>query len=284
MGSVEVIIPAYNEEDTIAGLILEIRETLGQGAKITVVDDASDDKTAEISSQNGAEVIRHPYRIGNGACVKTGLRRSTADIAVCMDADGQHSPKDIPELLSQMEGFDMVIGARDFSVLTTRNIANRIYNLFAGYVTLFKILDLTSGFRAVKRKEALKFLYLLPNSFSYPTTLTLSFLKTGRTIKYIPITSRARKSGKSKITLIKDGTRFFLIILKIAIFFSPLRVFLPLSAMCFCAGGLYYLYTFFNSHRFTNMSALLLTTSIIIFMLGLVSEQIAQLRLERTEG
>lgn len=283
MRSFEIIIPAYNEEENIAGLIQTIKETIGESGKITVIDDASKDKTAEIAKESGANVIRHPYRIGNGACVKTGLRRSEADIVVCMDADGQHSPQDIPELLSQTENFDMVIGSRDFSQLTSRDMANKLYNLFAGYVTLFKIQDLTSGFRAVKRREALKFLYLLPNSFSYPTTLTLSFLKTGRTIKYIPIVSSARKSGKSKINLVKDGTRFFMIILKIAIFFSPLRVFLPLSALCFCAGGLYYLYTFLNSHRFTNMSALLLTTSIIIFMLGLVSEQIAQLRLERTE-
>ncbi|MEK6567152.1 MAG: glycosyltransferase family 2 protein [Candidatus Omnitrophota bacterium] len=284
MNNFEIIIPAYNEEENIAGLIRTIKEAIGESGKITVIDDASEDKTAEIAAGCKAEVIRHPYRIGNGACVKTGLRHSTADIVVCMDGDGQHSPEDIPKLLSQMENFDMIIGARDFSKLTSRNIANKLYNLFAGYVTLFKIQDLTSGFRAVKRREALKFLYLLPNSFSYPTTLTLSFLKTGRTIKYIPTASSVRKSGKSKINLTKDGTRFFLIILKIAIFFSPLKVFLPLSALCFCAGGLYYLYTFLNSHRFTNMSALLLTTSIIIFMLGLVSEQIAQLRMDKTEN
>ena len=283
MRSFEIIIPAYNEEKNIAGLIRIIKETIGESGKITVIDDASEDHTAEIAKESGANVIRHPYRIGNGACVKTGLRRSEADIVVCMDADGQHSPNDIPELLSQMENFDMVIGSRDFSQLTSRDIANRLYNLFAGYVTLFKIQDLTSGFRAVKRREALKFLYLLPNSFSYPTTLTLSFLKTGRTIKYIPIVSSARKSGKSKINLVKDGTRFFMIILKIAIFFSPLRVFLPLSALCFSAGTVYYLSTYLSSRRFTNMSALLFTTSIIIFMLGLISEQIAQLRMDKTE-
>lgn len=283
MRSFEIIIPAFNEEENIAGLIRTIKETIGESGKITVIDDASEDQTAEIAESEGAEVIPHPYRIGNGACVKTGLRRSSADIVVLMDADGQHSPKDIPALLSQIEKFDMIIGSRDFSQLTPRDIANRLYNLFAGYVTLFKIQDLTCGFRAVKRREALKFLYLLPNSFSYPATLTLAFLKTGRTIKYIPISSTARKSGKSKIDLTKDGTRFLMIILKIAIFFSPLRVFLPLSALCFSAGTVYYLYTYLSFHRFTNMSALLFTTAIIIFMLGLISEQIAQLRMDRTE-
>jgi glycosyltransferase involved in cell wall biosynthesis len=280
----EVIIPAYNEEENIAFLIKDIKKTLGDDCRITVVDDASQDKTAEITKANGAEIIQHPYRMGNGASIKTGLRNAKADIIVLMDADNQHPAQDIPRLLEQMNKFDMAIGARDFSKLTWRNFANRFYNAFASYVTLFKIQDLTCGFRAVKRREAQKFIYLLPNSFSYPSTLTLAFLKTGRTIAYVPISSLCRAHGKSKISLLNDGVRFFLIIIRIATFFSPLRVFLPIGILFFLTGLLYYLYTFFVFHRFTNMGVLLLTTSLIIFMLSLISEQISQLRMDRTEG
>ncbi|MDD5729537.1 MAG: glycosyltransferase family 2 protein [Candidatus Omnitrophica bacterium] len=283
MEKLDIIIPAYNEQDTIGGIIKEIRGVLGSSCRILVVDDASTDKTGETALANGAEVIRHPYRIGNGAAVKTGLRQAKGDIAVFMDGDGQHLPREIPLLLSQMENFDMVIGARDFSGFSSRNIANRAYNLFASYITRFKIRDLTSGFRAVKREKALKFVYLLPNGFSYPTTITLSFLKTGRTIKYVPISSKKRKEGRSKINLLEDGVRFFLIIVRIATFFSPLRVFLPVSIFFFACGLLNYLHTYFTSGRFTNMSVLLFITSLIIFMLGLISEQISQLRMDRTE-
>ena len=279
----EIIIPACNEEASLGQLIQGIKTTLPGGCRITIINDGSEDKTAQIAQANGAEVITHPYRMGNGASVKTGLRNASADIVVFMDADLQHLPQDIPLLLAHIDKFDMVIGARDFSQFSLRTLANRFYNLFAGYVTLFAIKDLTSGFRAVKRKEALKFLYLLPNTFSYPSTITLAFLKTGRAIKYVPITTPSRKHGKSKINLIKDGVRFFMIILRIATFFSPLRVFLPVSIFFFASGLAYYIYTFFAYHRFTNMSALLFTTSLLVFMLGLISEQIAQLRMDRTE-
>lgn len=280
----EIIIPAANEEKTIAGVIQGLKQTLGEGCKITVIDDGSQDKTAEAARGAGAGLIQHPYRIGNGACVKTGLRNAKADIVILMDADNQHLAEDIPKILAQIDRFDMVIGSRSFSKFSARDLANRFYNRFASYVSLFKIQDLTCGFRAVRRREALKFLYLLPNSFSYPSTLTLAFLKTGRSIKYVPVSSPKRKEGKSKINLFKDGVRFFLIILRIATFFSPLRVFLPISLLFFTCGLGYYLYTFVSFHRFTNMSALLFTASIIIFMLGLISEQIAQLRMDKTEG
>lgn len=283
MNSVEVVIPAFNEQENIAEVIKGVRRVLGDKCLITVVDDASEDKTAQISSLHGARLIRHPYRIGNGACIKTGLRNAQAEIVVFMDADGQHQSQDIPRLLDKIDRFDMVIGARDFSKIRLRNLANILYNLFAGYMTHFKVRDLTSGFRALKRSAAMKFIYLVPNGFSYPTTLTLAFLKTGRTIKYVPISPAVRKSGKSKINLIKDGIRFFIIITRIATFFSPLRFFLPISAIFFATGLAYYIYTYSLTRRFTNMSALLFTTSVIIFMLGLVSEQIAQLRMDRTE-
>jgi glycosyltransferase involved in cell wall biosynthesis len=281
--NLEVIIPACNEEKTIAGIINGIREIAGSPCRIIVVDDASEDNTSGVAEASGAEVIRHPYRMGNGASIKTGIRKATAQAVVLMDGDGQHNPADIPHLLEYADTFDMVIGARDFSGLGIRNFANKAYNFFATYITHFKICDLTSGFRLVKREAALKFLYLVPNGFSCPTTLTLAFLKTSRTIKYVPISSSMRKHGKSKINLGKDGVRFLLIIAKIATFFSPLRVFLPVSMLFFCTGLVYYLYTYLAFHRLTNMSVLLFNTSVIIFMLGLISEQIAQLRMDKTE-
>lgn len=284
INNLEVIIPAHNEEENIANVIMAIAETLGSGCRITIIDDASEDRTAEIAKANGAQVIRHPYRMGNGASIKTGLRQAQAELLVLMDGDGQHLPRDIPALLKEIDKFDMCIGARDFSKLTLRNFANKFYNGFASYVTLFKIQDLTCGFRAVKRRDALKFLYLLPNTFSYPSTLTLAFLKTGRTIKYTGITSVPRQHGKSKINVLRDGVKFFLIITRVATFFSPMRVFMPVSLFFFISGLLYYFYTFFAFHRFTNMSVLFLTTAVIIFMLGLISEQIASLKMEKADS
>ncbi|MBU0549120.1 MAG: glycosyltransferase family 2 protein [Candidatus Omnitrophica bacterium] len=283
MNNIEVVIPAYNEEKTIAKVIQGIRKVLGDSCLVIVVDDASEDTTAEIARKQGARVISHPYHIGNGASVKSGLREARAELVLLMDGDGQHLPEDLPGLLEKMPGFDMVIGARNFSGYTLRNLANRLYNLFASYVTQFKILDLTSGFRLVKRNEALRFLYLLPNGFSYPTTLTLTFLKTGRTINYVSVSSGSRRAGRSKIRHFSDGIKFLLIITRISTLFSPLRVFLPVSIIFFLSGLFYYLYTFITTHRFTNMAVFLLSSSVIVFMLGLISEQISQLRMDKTE-
>jgi hypothetical protein len=201
-----------------------------------------------------------------------------------MDGDGQHDPADIARLLEYRDRYDMVIGARTRSSETAfhRDIANWIYNKFASYVTKFRVEDLTSGFRLVNKEIAKKYIYLLPNTFSYPSTLTLALLRSGRSLKYLPITAKARK-GKSKIRLTRDGVRFFLIITKIATLFSPLRVFLPISFLFFLTGIIYYGYTFATAHRFSNMSALLFSTAVILFMMGLVSEQISQMRYDRVD-
>jgi glycosyltransferase involved in cell wall biosynthesis len=232
----------------------------------------------------GANVWPHPYNIGNGAAVKTGLRCAQGEWVVMMDADGQHQPEDIACLLEHRDAFDMVVGARTKTSETSahRDLANWVYNQFASYVTRFNVEDLTSGFRLVRLSVAKQFIYLLPNTFSYPSTLTLGYLRSGRSVKYIPIQTKAR-TGKSKIKLVKDGTRFFLIITKIATLFSPFRVFLPISFAFFIIGVCYYAYTFFTQGRFTNMSALLFNSAIIVFMIGLVAEQISQMRYDRVE-
>ena len=280
---VTILLPAYNEEQSIGETIKQIKE-LNPEVEILVVDDGSTDNTRQQAIDAGANVMKHPHNIGNGAAIKTGLRYASGDWILMMDADGQHDPADISRLLEHKEDFDMVVGARSKGSKTSlhRNLANFCYNWLATYVTKFKVEDLTSGFRLVRNDRVRKFIYLLPNTFSYPTTLTMAYLRSGLNIKYVPIKTKARK-GKSKIKLFQDGVRFFLIITRIATLFSPFRVFLPVSFMFFLTGLAYYLYTYITTHRFTNMSALLFSTSVIVFMMGLVSEQISQMRYDRVE-
>ena len=281
--NVTILLPAYNEALSIADTIKKIKK-LYPHYELLVIDDGSSDHTVQNAIESGANVRPHPYNIGNGAAIKTGIRCAKGDWIVMMDADGQHDPADIAKLLEHKDKFDMVVGARSNKTQASflRLVANSIYNTFASYVTKFDIQDLTSGFRLVRRESARKYLYLLPNTFSYPSTLTLAYLRSGLSIKYVPIEAKKRQ-GKSKIKLFQDGARFFLIITKIATLFSPLRVFLPVSFTLFLTGLIYYLYTFITAHRFSNMSALLFSSALIIFMMGLVSEQISQMRYDRVE-
>lgn len=281
---VTVVLPAFNEGDNLRQLLPKIYKYLGEDTEVIVVDDASSDNTFSVARECGAKVVRNPYNMGNGASVKRGIREATNEIVVLMDADGQHLPEEMPKLLKELDHFDMAIGTRTNSCQTWwRKLANNVFNLLASYVSNTRIEDLTSGFRAVKKRKAMKFLYLLPNTFSYPSTLTLAFIKAAYPVKFVPVKVVPRKKGRSKINLINDGFRFLTIIMRIAVFFSPLKVFLPLSLIFFFIGLSYYAYTFIHFHRFTNMSALLLTTSVIIFMLGLVSEQVAHLRMEKID-
>ena len=282
---VSVIIPSYNEAETIGEVVGEIKK-LHPGFEIIVVNDGSTDDTSKISMEAGAIVYSHPYNIGNGAAIKSGIRIASGEILVFMDGDCQHDPKDIKRMLEFFPSHDMVVGARQKGDQASwgRALGNKIFNRLASYVAKFFIQDLTSGFRAVKSDIAHNLLYLLPNTYSYPTTLTLGLLRSGKSLKYIPINIRKRKRGKSKIRLFRDGLRFFMIITKICALYSPLRIFFPVSFFMFLLGLSYYLYTFYRWGRFTNMSALLFTTSVLIFMMGLISEQICQMRFERSEG
>ncbi|MBW2634970.1 MAG: glycosyltransferase family 2 protein [Deltaproteobacteria bacterium] len=281
---VSIIIPAYNEENTIADIVGHIKRRYPE-YEIIVVNDGSTDKTADVASTAGAVIVNHPYNIGNGAAIKSGIRHACGDILVFMDGDGQHDPDDIERMLEHLPEYDMVVGARKLGGQTSiiRAAGNKIYNWLASYVAKFKILDLTSGFRAVKSEIARQVLYLLPNTYSYPTTMTLSLLRSGRSLKYLPIDVGNRQGGKSNIGLLRDGVHFFIIIVKICTLFSPFRVFLPVSFFLFVAGILYYLYTYFSWGRLTNMSTLLFSTSIIVFMMGLVSEQICQVHNKESE-
>ncbi len=286
---VSIVLPAFNEAGSIAVILGRIRAVEAErGGKdlfeVIVVDDGSTDGTAEAAEKADARVIRHPYNIGNGAAVKSGIRAAGGDVILLMDSDGQHPPEKIPDLLDALDTHAMVVGARTRNSQAGwhRAFANGLYNRLATYVTGRRIPDLTCGFRAIRTGVARRFLYLLPNTFSYPTTLTLACFKTGLPVAYVPIEAAPRQ-GKSKIRLVKDGTRFLLIILKIATFFSPFRVFFPLSMLSFLAGLCHYGYTYITTQRFTNMSMLMFVQAVILFALALISDQIAQLRFDRSE-
>ncbi len=280
-----VVLPALDERANLITLLPRLREVLQAqphlACEILLVDDGSGDGTPSLAREFGARVVSHPESLGNGAAVKRGIREARGDWILLMDADGQHPPEEIPRLLEYLGDYDMVVGARKGGGSFHRNLANRVYNGLASYVTGRKIEDLTSGFRLVRRKPLLSFLYLLPNTFSYPTTITLAMIRAGYSVKYVPFLP-ARRKGNSKIRIFRDGSRFFLILLKITTLFSPLKVFLPLAFSVWTLGALYYVYTFLTSHRFTNMGVLLLVQGSILFFLGLVSEQVAQLRYERS--
>jgi glycosyltransferase involved in cell wall biosynthesis len=279
---VSIIIPAYNEAGIIKNIVSNIK-TLYPAYEIIVINDGSTDDTAAEAQRAGAKVFSHPYNIGNGAAIKSGIRVATGDILVFMDGDGQHNPEDITKLLKHLPEFDLVVGARSIRDQTSlgRALGNKLYNWFASYVAKFSIKDLTSGFRAVKSSVARNFLYLLPNTYSYPTTLTLGVLRSGMSVKYVPINIRKRRSGKSNISLVADGVRFFMIITRICTLYSPMRVFIPVSYVMFLMGVINYLYTYITRSRFTNMSVFLFVAAIIIFMMSLISEQICQMRFER---
>lgn len=281
-----VVLPAHNEAGRVGAVVEAIRRRYPQ-AEILVVDDASTDATADEARAAGATVLRHPYNKGNGAAVKTGLRQAHGRQIVLMDADGQHDPDDIPRLLEPLSEYDLVIGARLPASQSSflRRLGNGFFNALATYLTGRPIPDLTSGFRAARREALLEFLHLLPNGYSYPTTTTLAFLKAGYSVTFVPIRSSRREGGKSGIRLIRDGIRFVLIILRIATLFSPLKVFLPVSAGLFLLSCLSAGYTIFAEGRLhiPNSAVLLFTMSVIVFLIGLVSEQIAMLRFERWE-
>lgn len=281
---ITVVIPARNEMASIFNVVKSVLATSNID-EVIVVDDGSEDATSDLAIEAGARVIRHPYPKGNGAAIKTGSREAKSDYLVFMDGDGQHDASDIARLHRKIqEGYDLVVGARGVESQASwgRGVANYIYNKLASYVTGHKVADLTSGFRMVRRDKFLEFIYLLPNGFSYPSTSTMAFFRAGYTVGYVSITA-SKRSGKSHIRPIKDGIRFLLIIFKIGTLYSPLKIFMPVSAVLFVLGISYYGYTFVEMGRFTNMSALMFTTSLVVFLVGLVSEQITTLMYSKSE-
>ena len=273
-----VVLPARNEATSLSQLLPQLCQLLPD-AEIIVVNDGSVDDTLAVCAEFPVRVISHPYPKGNGASIKSGARAANGDTLIFMDADGQHQPEDIPALLDKLaEGYDMVVGARKSGshAGAHRAVANDVFSRLASWMVMHPIEDLTSGFRAVRAGKFRKFLYLLPNGFSYPTTITMSFFRAGYGVAYVPIHT-PRRIGKSHIRPLRDGVRFLLIIIKIGTLYSPQRLFLPISASFFLTGLGYYLYTYMYVGRFTNMSALLFISAIFTFLIGIVSEQISAL-------
>ena len=278
--AVSIIVPALNEEHAIGTVIEELRAAAAWH-EIIVVDDGSIDATAERATQSGARVVRHPYNKGNGASVKSGIRNATGEYILIIDGDGQHKPQDAVRLVSRLGLYDLVIGARsaDTQATSTRRYGNSLLNWLAGYLTDRDIPDLTSGFRAARREHLREFIHLLPNGFSTPTTTTLAFIKAGYSVAFEPVEARQR-AGQSKIRLARDGTKFLMIILRIVTIFSPLRIFLPISLASFIVGAGYAGWTIYSQSHVTNTSVLLIILAVIVFLVGLVSEQISALRFE----
>jgi glycosyltransferase involved in cell wall biosynthesis len=275
-----VVIPARNEEAGLTRLLPQLARHLPPGTEIIVVNDGSDDGSVAVCAAHGVKVISHPYPKGNGAAVKTGARAATGDVLIFMDADGQHRPEDIPRLIAKFdEGYEMVVGARrsGSQAGVHRAVANDIFSRFASWMVVQPIDDLTSGFRIVRTAKFRQFLYLLPNGFSYPTTITMSFFRAGYSVAYVPIHMPRRSTGGSHIRPVRDGVRFLLIIIKVGTLYSPQKLFLPISGGFFLIGICYYLYTYLTSGRFTNMSALLFISAVLTFLIGIVSEQISAL-------
>ena len=279
-----IILPAKNEAAAIGATVEKIHTQLLQmqmedEIDVLVVNDGSTDDTAAVAQAAGARVVHHPYSKGNGAAIKTGARAAAGEVIIFMDADGQHDPADIPRLLEKInQGYDMVVGARQKGSQASvgRGLANGFYNRLASWMTGHKVEDLTSGFRAVRADKFREFLYLLPNGFSYPTTSTMAFFRAGYAVTYVPIHA-AKRIGKSHIRLLRDGTRFLLIIFKIGTLFSPLKIFAPVALAMFLMASGWYGWTWTHEGRFTNMSALLYSGSVMVFLMGLISEQITAL-------
>lgn len=278
INSFSIIIPAKNEANGLRELLPRLVGLIS-GAEVLVVDDGSTDETAEVCAAFPVRRIRHHYPLGNGAAIKSGARAAKGDVLIFMDADGQHQPEDILALLEKFaDGYEMVVGARQSGshAGTHRAVANDLFSRLASWMVMQTVEDLTSGFRVVRADKFRKFLYLLPNGFSYPTTITMSFFRAGYSVGYVPIHT-PRRIGKSHIRPLRDGVRFLLIIIKIGTLYSPQKLFLPISAGFFMTGLAYYIYTFLVAARFTNMSALLFISAILTFLIGIVSEQISAL-------
>jgi glycosyltransferase involved in cell wall biosynthesis len=275
-----VIIPAFNEGASIAAVVAELRAS-APWREILVVDDGSTDDTGARAAGSGARVVTHPYNKGNGAAVKTGIRVAATPFILIADADGQHRPADAVRLVEHLGPYDLVVGARAprTHASLARRVGNAALNGIASYLTQHQIPDLTSGFRAARRAYVMEFLHLLPNGFSTPTTTTLAFIKAGYSVRFEPIDASQRE-GTSKIRLGSDGVGFFLILLKVITIYSPLRIFVPISAASFLIGAAYALWTIATQSHVTNSSVLLIVLSVVILLVGLISEQISSLRFE----
>ena len=276
---ISLVIPAYNESEIIGQVVIALLGS-ARWREVLVIDDGSTDDTAGAAEAAGARVIRHPYNKGNGAAIKTAIRNARGEYMLIVDGDGQHRPADALRVAAELGQFDLVVGARTAGQASrTRGAGNAVLNGLAGYLSGRTIPDLTSGLRGARLSMLREFIHLLPNGFSTPTTTTLAFIKAGYNVTFIPIEAQARV-GKSKIRLSRDGMGFLMILLRVITIFSPLKIFLPISMAAFALGAGYGVYTVIDERHITNSSVLLITLAVIVFLVGLVSEQISAMRSE----
>jgi len=273
-----IIIPAYNEEEGIRSVINGLK-SMPDKYEILVVDDGSTDNTFKIASETGVRVIRQPYNKGYGAALKTGIRNAKSNLVLFMDADGQHQTSDIKEIMRYTGNYDMVVGARTkrTKISFLRKPGKKILAIIANYLAGMKIPDLNSGFRVIKKDVVMEFMHILPNSFSFTTTITLGCIMAGYSIKYVPI-NMLERVGTSKINPFRDGSRFILLMIRTIMLFNPLKIFLPISVIIFLLGISDLTYELIYYFNVSSLSILLFLSSLIVFFIGIMADQISMMR------
>ncbi|MCX6175432.1 MAG: glycosyltransferase family 2 protein [Ignavibacteriales bacterium] len=286
MKNLTVIIPVYNEETAIEKTLMELTiYSEKNNWEVLVVNDGSTDNTKNIlNSIYSIKVIYHPYNKGYGAALKAGIKNATTDLICFYDADGQHNPNDVEQLILNLDNYDMLVGERqkDSHKEWVRRPGKWLLSKVANFLTGRKIPDLNSGLRLVKRNVILKLLHLFPDGFSFSTTSTIAFLNLGLNVGYYPIKTNKR-IGKSSVRQLKHGSNVLLLILRLIILFNPLKVFVPISFLIFMLGIIYEvmqgIVMIESGHeRLIPGAFFLMITGILIFFFGLVVDQVSEMR------
>lgn len=276
---VSIIIPVYNEREGISHVIesmQSLREKHGSRWEIIVVDDGSTDGTSDVLKNiQDVVLVQHSLNRGYGAAIKTGIKHAKYDTIIISDADGTYSANDIPKLLGQLSKCEMVVGNRENSnFLSARRLAKWIITRLANYLTGVKIPDLNSGLRAMKKDIVTKFLHLLPDGFSFTTTITLAMLTNDYDVEFVPIEYKMR-SGKSKIRPIRDTLNFIQLVIRTVLYFDPLKVFLPISIFFFISSLAVFIFTYLFTPRVMDITAVILFISgVQMLAIGMIADLI----------
>lgn len=279
--SVSIVIPAYQERAAIGDVVsavLKVVASLSCEYEVIVVDDGSTDGTGDAARKAGAHVLVHPYNKGYGASLKTGIRFASNRTVIFLDADGQHDPDDIPRLLAGRTGFDMVVGARKGMAGSPlwRQPGKLFLKWLVNNLTGHSIPDFNSGYRALDREMALRFLPIMPDGFSFSTTSTIAAFKGGYLVQYLPI-QVAKRIGTSTVTA-ADGFRTIMLIIRLVTLFAPLRVFLPISAVTFLIGLIFTVYGYVHTGEASVKGLISLLAAVQFFLFGVMVDQVVAVR------
>jgi len=275
MKDVTIVLPAYNEAEALAKILGELKKKYKE-AQVLVVDDGSTDRTAEVARKAGVTAVSHPYNKGYGAALKTGARAAKTEYVLYFDSDGQFFTDDINAVAAERNKYDMVIGARP-KEFTMKDMGRRVMKAMASYLSGKKIPDINCGFRLIRRQRVLDFMSILPDGFSFTTTITLAMLQAGDSVKFQPVRVKPRESGKSGIKKMRHGLRFMLYILRMVMLFNPLKVFLPVSLALFAVGFPVFAYFLLFQAHVSQTSLMLILFSLMTFLFGLVADAISVL-------